>query len=109
MMTLLYVIDMLSNYFAITCFVEEGGGEKSETVKTEVEKLKSKKISLVAEYYSLGGPRLPFGQEAIMVVCDICGVFLNASDRDDFFANHVKAKMHSNVVAVREKIHQLQV
>lgn len=91
------------------CTEERDRNEESEIAKTEVEKLKSRKFSLVAEYYSLGGPRLPFGQVAIMVVCDVCGVFLNASDRDDFFATHVKAKMHSNVVAVREKICQLQV
>ena len=87
-------------------YLEEG--EESEIVKTEVEKLKSKKVSLVAEYYSLGGPHLPF-QDAVMVVCDVCGAYLNASDRDDFFATHVKSKMHSNFVAVRDKICQLQV
>lgn len=73
-----------------------------------MEKLKSKKVSLVAEYYSLGASHLP-NQAAIMVVCDVCGAFLNASDRDDFFASHIKAKMHSSVVAVREKTYQLQV
>lgn len=73
-----------------------------------MEKLKSKKVLLIDEYNSLGIPRMP-QQQAIMVVCDVCGAFLNASDKDDFFATHVKAKMHSNVMAVREKIYHLQV
>lgn len=88
--------------------IEEDRTKESETTITEVEKLKSKKVSLIDEYNSLGVPRVA-QQQAIMVVCDVCGVFLNASDRDDFFATHVKAKMHSNVVAVREKIYHLQV
>ena len=92
----------------LLCLEDGDGRRELESAKTEVEKLKSKKTSLVAEYYSLGGSRVPY-QDAIMVVCDVCGVFLNASDIDDFFATHVKAKMHSNVVAVREKICQLQV
>ena len=87
---------------------EDDRTKELEATITEVEKLKSKKASLIDEYNSLGIPRVA-QQQAIMVVCDVCGVFLNASDRDDYFVGHVKAKMHSNVVAVREKICHLQV
>ena len=72
---------------------------------TKVEKLKSEKISLEAGYHSLVPPHV--AQQDLMVVCDVCGSFLRASDSEDRFVVHIKSKTHSSIVAIREKIKHL--
>ena len=80
---------------------------------TEVENLRSKKKSLIAEYLSVVSQDIliPVAgvPPSIMVVCEVCGSILCATDSEDRIVTHVTAKLHSGVLAINKKINQLQV